>query len=90
MSVSGMRGRRMDFSWTWKEKRKKERDEMKRAMGRRWIFAGGDGDSARPDLVVVPFELIVGVVVGCRRESAECMRMMTVGMRAIRVVNVAS
>ena len=42
-NVSGRRGRRIDFSWTWKEKRKKDIDEVKSAYGRR----GREGQGSR-------------------------------------------
>ena len=33
--VKGMRGRRIDFSWTWNEKRKKAIEELNSARGKR-------------------------------------------------------
>jgi len=45
-SVAGSNGRRIDFSWTWKENRKKEREEVRSAYGNSASVGQG-----------VPFEL---------------------------------
>lgn len=77
----GSKGSSMDFSWTWKEKRKKASEEVKRERGNSVAVGGNLVDTSLVGcLGDVPFDT------GCKGEDWDVIdvfrRMNTAGKRA--------